>query len=67
MSAIANEITKIKSSLPATTRLIAVSKTKPVEDLQQATMPVSVCLAKTRRWKCAINTRCCQTTYNGIL
>lgn len=36
MSAIANEITKIKSSLPATTRLIAVSKTKPVEDLQQA-------------------------------
>ena len=36
MSAIANEITKIKSSLPATTRLIAVSKTKPVDDLQQA-------------------------------
>lgn len=36
MSAIANEITKIKSSLPSTTRLIAVSKTKPVEDLQQA-------------------------------
>lgn len=36
MSAIANEIIKIKSSLPATTRLIAVSKTKPVEDLQQA-------------------------------
>lgn len=36
MSAIANEITKIKSSLPATIRLIAVSKTKPVEDLQQA-------------------------------
>ena len=36
MSAIANEITKIKSSLPATTRLIAVSKTKPIEDLQQA-------------------------------
>jgi pyridoxal phosphate enzyme (YggS family) len=36
MSAIANEITKIKSSLPAATRLIAVSKTKPVEDLQQA-------------------------------
>lgn len=36
MSAIANEITKIKSLLPAATRLIAVSKTKPVEDLQQA-------------------------------
>lgn len=36
MSAIANEITKIKSSLPAATRLIAVSKTKPVEDIQQA-------------------------------
>ena len=33
---IANEITKIKSSLPSTTTLIAVSKTKPVEDLQQA-------------------------------
>ena len=33
---IANEITKIKSSLPPTTTLIAVSKTKPVEDLQQA-------------------------------
>ena len=33
---IANEITKIKSSLPPSTTLIAVSKTKPVEDLQQA-------------------------------
>ena len=33
---IANEIIKIKSSLPSSTTLIAVSKTKPVEDLQQA-------------------------------
>lgn len=33
---IAEQIKNITSSLPATTRLIAVSKTKPVEDIQEA-------------------------------
>lgn len=33
---IAEQIKNINSSLPATTRLIAVSKTKPVEDIQEA-------------------------------
>ena len=33
---IAEEIKNITSSLPTTTRLIAVSKTKPIEDLQEA-------------------------------
>ena len=33
---IAEEIKNITSSLPTTTRLIAVSKTKPIEDIQEA-------------------------------
>ena len=33
---IAEQIKNITSSLPATTRLIAVSKTKPIENIQEA-------------------------------
>ena len=43
---IEENILKINKDLPPQTRLIAVSKTKPVE----------------MRWKCATNTRLCPKT-----
>ena len=66
MMSIKTKLSQIKTQIPDHVTLVAVSKTKPVEDLMQAYDCGQRIFEKTKFKKWLRNTKGCLRTYNGI-
>jgi len=66
MKSIAKNLLRIKQSIPSNVTLVAVSKTKPIEDLQEAIMRVKEFLVKIKFKKWSKNMIFYPKTFNGI-
>ena len=67
MSSIGDKNASIKGQLPQSVRLVAVSKTKPVEMIQEAYDSGHKIFGENKPWKCGISMRHFPKIFTGIL